>query len=137
MDMSQLDNRHSKGYRIAVAGAKNLLRILALVAFVAVLFFAGRWVYSLGYETFSATPVDPKNGTDIVVTITSDMTGGDIAELLNRKGLINESIRAFELQQRVYGFEDTILPGEYTLNTSQTVREMMEIMSTPPEEETP
>ena len=133
--MSRFENKHSRSYNLAVSGAKYLVRILLIVVFAVLIIVAGRKLYSIGYEAFSTGAVDEKDGVDVTVKIDADMTPVQLAERLRSSGLITESNGAFILQEYIYGYNNKIIPGEYVLNTTMTVDEMLEIMSTPAEEE--
>lgn len=136
MNMSEFDGSRTKGYKAAMGGINIVARLLIAVLIVAALIFFGRMAYSLGYEAFSQKTAAPEGeGHDIVVTITEDMTVSDVWELLQSSGLIDESENAFKLQDILFGLDGKILPGEYVLNTSMTVNEMYQVMSTEPEEE--
>ena len=136
MNMSEFDGSRTKGYKAAMGSVNIVIRLLIAVLIVAALVFFGRMAYSLGYEAFSQKAAAPEGeGRDVAVTITEDMTVSDIWMLLQDSGLINESENAFKMQDILFGLDGKILPGEYVLNTSMTVNEMYQIMSTEPEEE--
>lgn len=136
MRMSEFDHEENKGLHLAFAFIRLALRILLIVLVIIGIIYFSRKFYSLGYETFSAKPLaeSEEEGRDVTVVITKSMSLKDIGKLLNDAGLIDESEEAFEIQARVYGFADSMIPGPYVLNTSMTVEEMMEFMSTPKEE---
>ena len=66
-------------------------------------------------------------GRDVEVTVLEGQSIRSVGEELVQNGLIEKS-SIFVVQARIYGYE--ILPGTYTLNTSQTIYEMLRIMST-------
>ena len=135
MDMSEFDGSRTTGYKVALGGVKGLLRIVLVLLVIVTLIYLGRTAYSLGYEAFSQRPVSSEaKAKESTVRINSDMTAGEVWELLYSAGLIRESQRAFELQARLYDFGDFV-PGRYTLNTAMTINEMLEILTTEPEEE--
>ena len=109
---------------------------IAIYSLVAVAFFYGiTKAYQFGYGLFTADAMESGDGTDVLVTIQKDMTDAEIGQLLESKGLVEDS-STFVVQAKLYtGSRVKIYPGTYTLNTSQTPREMIEIMSVEPETE--
>ncbi len=137
MDMSYFDHDQNKGLKIAITSLKTIVRILVLIFVVLAIIYIARKVYNLGYESFAAKPVaeNEEEAEEVTVVITKNMTLREIADLLNEKGLIDESEEAFVIQANAYGYAKTINPGPYVLNTSMTVEEMLEFMSRTEEEE--
>ncbi len=68
------------------------------------------------------------------VTLTSDMTTKEIAQLLERKGLVRDA-DIFRVQLKLNKYEDQLEPGEYILNTSMPPKELMEVLAGEAEEE--
>ncbi len=125
------ESRKSIFYDLYQAG-HVLIKIAVLVVLAAVLIYGVRAAYGFGYRVFTSGTVDEAPGKDIRVTITLDMSDRDISVYLRNQGLVTNSW-IFFIQSKIYGYE--LLPGVYTLNTSQTVAEMLAILSTPPAEE--
>ena len=69
-------------------------------------------------------------GRNVQFTVLEGQSVRSVGEELVQNGLTASSA-IFAVQARIYGYE--ILPGTYTLNTSQTIYEMLRIMSAPPE----
>jgi UPF0755 protein len=103
--------------------------ILVYICLAVAIIFLGREAYTLGYQIFDGSAVDEKDGKDVAVTVTDDMSVSDIGKMLKDKGLIDEQILAFRVQELLSEYHDQILPGSYILNTSQTVEEMLEILA--------
>uniref|UniRef100_UPI0040568443 endolytic transglycosylase MltG n=1 Tax=Agathobacter sp. TaxID=2021311 RepID=UPI0040568443 len=95
----------------------------------------GMTAFDFGYRVFTESPMEKAPGTDVVVTVESDMDAEELGKLLKKEGLIRDE-NLFFLQLKMSAYSNEILPGTYTLNTSQTAKEMMIIMSTEPEEDT-
>lgn len=87
--------------------------------------------YEFGHEVFYATAVDDAPGKDITVTFDKSVSINDVARDLYKLGLIKNQY-AFVIQK--YFYEYTVNPGTYTLNTSMTSKEMMDLMNVEPEE---
>ncbi len=89
--------------------------------------------YSYGYRVFAEPAVTSGKGTDRLVQLTEFMSDSDIGKVLEEKGLVRDN-RLFVLQLKLYG--GRLVPGFYTLNTSMTAQEMMQVMSGEDTEET-
>ncbi len=121
--------KKDRGYKLAVSGAQKVIRILLYVCLAVAVIFLGREAYTLGYQIFDGSAVDAKEGKDVAVTVTDDMSISEIGEMLKDKGLIDERVLAFRIQELLSDYHDKILPGAYILNTSQTVEEMLAILA--------
>lgn len=109
------------------------LVICALLIFVFVQ--AGTSAYRFGYRIFTTGAMEEEPGTDVIITIQEDMTALQIGELLENKGLIEDSL-IFVIQNKIYTNSSYyIQPGTYTLNTSMTMEELIETMADEPAEE--
>ena len=136
-DYNHQQEKSTKGYRIAVSGLRVVISVLIVILIVILIIFGAKEIYSIGYDAFNVKAVaeDSSEGQDISVTITKDMSIGDIAQRLIYYGLIDETELSFRIQAKVYGYDDAIIPGTYVLNTSMTPVEMLEVMCTAEEEE--
>lgn len=110
------------------------LSVVVLVLFGFLLYRMGEYAYDFGYRVFTeGAMTTEEKAKDKVVQITSDMGAKDIGDVLEGKELIRDS-NLFVVQLMLSAYKDDIKPGTYTLSTSMTAREMMQIMSA--EEET-
>ena len=73
-------------------------------------------------------------GRDISVTVSENMDAKEIAHLLERKGLIGDET-IFRIQLKLNKCEEKLRPGNYVLNTSMTIKEIMKTLSGEEEEE--
>ena len=105
-----------------------LLRLALLILVVVGIFKVGEYAYSYCYSVVSDTAAEEEPGRDVSVSVTSDMSAGKVAKLLERKGLV-KSADVFKIQMKVTGYEDKIQPGKYVLNTSMRPREMLKILA--------
>ncbi len=122
--------KKNAGYRAAVTGARGILKILIYICLLLVLLFAGKTAYDFGYDIFNQQPAaTARDGVDVTVQVTESMDEKDVGELLIENGLINESLYVFRAQVIFSGYHGKLLPGTYILNTSQTVDDMLEILS--------
>ena len=70
----------------------------------------------------------PEDGQEKVVEITPGMGAMELGDLLEKKGLIRDS-KLFFLQLKLSSFSNKMKEGIYTLSTSMTAYEMMQVMS--------
>lgn len=87
--------------------------------------------YAFGHEVFHSTPMEAEPGRDIVVTIGEDEEPKEIVGMLHDMGLIGNEL-AVRVQLKFYDYE--IYPGTYTLNTSMTPKEILQMLNEKPEE---
>ncbi|HBB59897.1 MAG TPA: aminodeoxychorismate lyase [Lachnospiraceae bacterium] len=90
--------------------------------------------YDYGYRIYSEPPMAEGDGVDVVVTIPMGSSVAETGELLKGYGLIRDD-KLFILQERLSDYHDKLEPGTYTLNTSMTAEEMMEVMAPTAKEE--
>ena len=122
-------NKNKLVLRFVSISFSVLVILLVLIGFVKV----GTYCYDFGYRIFTEEAIDEEPGRDVVIQITDDMSGMDIAKELENKGLIQDA-RLFYVQLKVSAYSKKINPGVYTLNTSMQARDMMVVMSKEQEE---
>lgn len=108
--------------------------ILLFILTIYVLYQVGTRSYSFGYRIFTEPPIEAGDGRDMLVQVKNSMGAAEIGELLQEKGLIRDKW-LFVLQLKFSEYNKKIQPGIYTLNTSMTAQEMMEVMSEVQKEE--
>lgn len=108
------------GTIIGISGKLILYAILVLLLFEGV-----SKGYAFGYDIFYATAMEAEPGRDKSVTIPKNFSAGETARLLEKSGLIRNQM-AFQVQKQFYDYE--IVPGTYTLNTSMTSKEILQIL---------
>ena len=105
------------------------VKIVLLAVLVLVLIFTGRQAYTFGYQIFAQEAMSEAPGKKVAVTITKDMSFGEIAKLIKDKNV-------FRIQYMLSEYKGEIEPGSYVLNTSQTAEEMLRVLSRADEKET-
>ena len=122
-----------------MSASKVVLKILSacisVLIFVLVIFGligVGTTAYDIGYRVFTEKPVDNAPGRDVVVEVTSEMSALSLGTVLEEKGLVDNAY-LFVIQMKLSAYAKKVKPGLYTLNTSQTAREMLQVMSAEPE----
>lgn len=127
--MSQMTKEINKvtGTIIGVSGK------LILYAVIILLLFEGMSKgYQFGHEIFYPTAMSEAPGPPRVVTIKKGETAAEAAHALAQLGLLGNEL-AFRVQMRFYEYE--IYPGTYTLNTSMTAKEILQVLNEKPAEE--
>lgn len=103
--------------------------ILVMILLVFALYRGGQMAYNFGYRVFTEKAVSlPEEGKDKVVSVTSGMGAKELGELLEKKGLIRDA-NLFVLQLKLSAYANKIKEGTYTLSTSMTAQEMIQVMS--------
>ncbi len=87
--------------------------------------------YAFGHAIFYSTPVEEAPGTDRTIRITEDESDAEVADDLEMSGLVDNALTVRFLI-RFYDYE--MQPGTYTLNTSMTAKEMLQVLDAGPEE---
>ena len=113
---------------------ETIVKIVILAAVVVFVFRASTQAYDFGYRGFADEPVSSSGGRTITVGIAEDASLKDIAQMLEEKGLIEDS-KLFIVQEMLSAHHGKILPGIYDLSTDMKAEQMLEIMSTSAEEE--
>lgn len=110
----------------SIAGV--VLKLALSIAVVVLIYKGATMAYDYGYRIFQEPPVAEAPGYDIEVQITMGKGAKEIGELLEQKGLIRDA-NLFYIQNLLSHYKGELNPGVYTLNTSMTMQEMMEVMS--------
>ena len=110
----------------SIAGV--VLKLALSIAVVVLIYKGAAMAYDYGYRIFQEPPVAEAPGYDIEVQITMGKGAKEIGELLEQKGLIRDA-NLFYVQNLLSHYKGELNPGVYTLNTSMTMQEMMEVMS--------
>ncbi len=124
-----------------MSSSKMVLRILytCIIAllFVLIIFGVVRLsvaAYSMGYRILTEEPMDKEPGRDVIVEVEKGISPLKLGKNLEEKGLIRNAY-LFVIQMKLSAYANKVQPGVYTLSTSQTAREMLQIMSTVPEKD--
>ena len=106
----------------------SALSILIIVLIVFVLLKAGDVAYDLGYRVFTEPALEKAPGRDLKVKVKKGMSALELGNLREEKRLVDNGF-LFAIQLQISDYKDKLKAGEYTLNTSQTAKEMMQVMS--------
>lgn len=87
--------------------------------------------YAFGHDIFYATSMEEAPGTDMSVTIPEKQSDSETASMLKDMGLIKSNL-AMLIQMKFYDYE--IYPGTYTLNTSMTSKEILQLLNEKPKD---
>ena len=108
------------------------VRLLIFAGIVFVIFKGISAAYQFGHSIFYAVGIEEAPGRNIDVTVTEGTGVKDAAELLKKKGLIDNEW-SFRVQAKFFDLK--ITPGTYLLNTSQSSKEMLETLNAGPDTE--
>ena len=124
-----------KAREIITALLGTILKIAVAVVVIFYVYKGALLAHDYGYRVFAEPAVaEEGKGKDVTVEVTAGANAREVGELLLSKGLIRDA-NLFYIQNLLSEYKDKLQPGVYTLNTSMTVKEMMEIMGTVPEAE--
>ncbi len=123
-------NLKSVVFKIVSISFSVLVTLLIIMGLVNL----GKYCYQFGYRVFTEKPVEKEPGTEVHVTVTSGMSEYEVGKLLVKKGLLRDE-NLFFAQLKLSAYSKKLLPGEYTLNTSMTAKEMMAVMAAPEDTE--
>ncbi len=111
-----------------------VLKLALSIAVVVLIYKGATMAYDYGYRIFQEPPISEGTGYDVEVQITMGKSALEIGEILEQKGLIRDA-NLFYIQNLLSHYKDELQPGVYTLNTSMTMQEMMEVMAAGEQEE--
>ena len=114
---------------------ETIIKVVVIAGVVLFAFKGASQAYDFGYRVFADQPVSVAGGRTITVGISENMTVKDIAQMLEEKGLI-EDARLLVVQELLSAYHKEIKPGIYDLSTDMTAAQMLEIMSTPAQQDT-
>ena len=118
---------------LLVATLETIIKVAVIAGAIVFIFRGATQAYDFGYRVFADQPVSVTGGRTITVGIAENASVKDIAQMLQEKGLIEDS-NLFIVQELLSAHHGKILPGIYDLSTEMTAGQMLEIMSTPVEE---
>lgn len=121
--------------QVLLAILNMIFRLSISVIVVVLVYRAAMYAYHFGYMVFADATMEVSPGRDVSITVETDDDIMDIGETLERRGLISDA-KIFLVQAVLLEYKDNLLPGVYTLNTSMTSEEMLEVMAAVAEEET-
>ena len=121
--------------KLVSAVLTTILKVIVAIIVIFVVYTGANTCYDFGYRIFTESAVAFGEGRDVTVTVTEEMSPLDLGKLFLEKGLVRDE-KLFALQYLFSEYRQDVQPGTFTLNTSMTAEEMMEVMATPAEEGT-
>ena len=114
--------------QLVMAVFGTILKVGIALLVIVFIYRAALVAYDYGYRIFQEEPMTAEPGRDVTVEITMGKSALQIGELLEQSGLIRDA-RLFYIQNLLSRYKDKLKPGVYTLNTSMTMEEMMEVLA--------
>lgn len=118
-----------------MSASKIVLNILyvctTILLFILVAFSLlklGAASYSMGYRVFTEQPMERSPGRDVVVEVAEGVSAHELGIILEEKGLVKDA-NLFLIQMKLFSYPNKVRPGLYTLNTSQTAKDMLAVMT--------
>lgn len=98
--------------------------IFRFTIYIVVVFLIGSQLFKFGDRLFYERAIDEENPKTVEFIIADNDTTEDIAKKLFNSGLIDDEL-AFRF--RAYIYKTNLTPGVYTLDTSMTIKNMLDI----------
>lgn len=116
-----------------VTGAVIAISIrLILLALIVLLLYEGVTKgYEFGHDIFYASAMEAEPGQDKEIKVDKGTSIAGVAKLLKEKGLIANEY-SFIIQAKFFDYKAN--PGSYTLNTSMTSKDILQMMNENTEE---
>ncbi|MBQ7743214.1 MAG: endolytic transglycosylase MltG [Lachnospiraceae bacterium] len=119
------NNSLEKISRFFVGLAKFFLK---LAVFFVVIYLIGIRLFDFGHRLFYERAIATGDGETIVFEIKQGEAVDEIAENLEKAGLIDDTL-AFRFRAKIY--ETNFTPNVYNLNTNMTIKNMLDIFDSP------
>ena len=120
--------------KLVSAVLATILKVIVAIIVIFVVYTGASSCYDYGYRIFTEPAVAIGEGRDVTVTVTKEMSPLEIGKSFQEKGLVRDA-KLFAVQYLFSEYRQDVQPGTFTLNTSMTSEEMMEVMATPAGEE--
>lgn len=104
------------------------VNIIVIAVVIMCVYWFGIKAYEFGNAIFNVSPMDEMGGKNVVVTITEGESVMDIAEGIEKMGLIEDKY-VFTVQFFLSGKKDEIIPGTYTFSTAMIPSEIIGVMT--------
>ena len=105
--------------------------VFKVVLAVIIVMMVYKWslvAYEYGTRVFNEPPMSAGEGRTITVVIEKGSTVSEIAQVLEKKGLIRDA-DLFRIQEMLSAYKGKLQAGTYELKTSMTTDEIMRIMA--------
>ncbi len=122
------------GKKVILGIIGTSLRVIVMAIIIIYVYRLSMTAYEFGFRVFAEPAVAQGEGRDVEVTVPMGKNTLEVGELLETKGLIKDA-RLFYVQEKLSAHQGKMKPGAYTLNTSMTAAEMIEVMAKDSEEE--
>lgn len=114
--------------KIVLSVVSSILSFSIMVLVVIAVLKTGKAAYDFGYRIFTEPAMEEAPGQDVTVKVEAGVSAMELGSLLEEKKLVQSGV-LFMLQLTVLDYDDKLKAGTYTLNTSQTAKEMMQVMA--------
>ncbi len=108
--------------------ASICLKVIVFIVIVLGIVSLGQTTYRYTHAVFSDAALEEEPGKAVRVKIPKDVSGKQLAKVLEKNGLIEDS-KIFLIQMKMADFGDTVKAGTYELNTSMSPSEMFKILA--------
>ncbi|MDY2628188.1 MAG: endolytic transglycosylase MltG [Lachnospiraceae bacterium] len=106
----------------AGAAVRMALRLIAILLIVFIFHFVISAGYDFGYNLFAAPAMSAAPGREVAFTVEPGESTAEIIDALADAGLIRDK---FSFRCQIIFYDKILQPGEYTMNTSMTSKEIL------------
>jgi UPF0755 protein len=125
-----MTQKKSAGAALVVSVLQVLMSLLLNFIFYAVsvliIVNLARGAYSFAYQVFGSQVVDSAPGRSITITIGEEDTMRDVAKTLEQQKII---INKTSFEMRAVLTKKEVQPGTYTVNSSQSYAEILNVLA--------
>lgn len=118
--------------KISLAVISISTKLVVYVLLIVLLVAGAKKGYEFGHSIFYAPAMEAEPGSDKTIKLNGDESVFDVGEKLEKAGLIRDA-KAFTIQAYCYEYE--VKKGEYSLNTSLSSKEIINLLGEETEEE--
>lgn len=104
-----------------------ILNLVFYAAAFALIYYLAGEAYTFAYQVFGSQVVDSAPGRSITITVNEEDTMQDVAETLEQQEII---INRVSFTVRAVLTKKKVSPGTYTVNSSQSYAEILDVLDT-------
>ena len=105
-----------------------ILKAVLVLFIIFGLYQFGQYAFDFGHQLYSGQGLCAPPGKDVEVVVQDGATVSQIADMLERQGLIKDAL-VFRVQEKLSKYAGQIQAGSYVLNSSMSGEELLAVLS--------
>lgn len=105
-----------------------ILKAVLVLFIIFGLYQFGQYAFDFGHQLYSGQGLSAPPGKDVAVVVQDGATVSQIADMLERQGLIKDAL-VFRVQEKLSKYAGQIQAGSYVLNSSMSGEELLAVLS--------